>query len=147
MVQAFQHLDTSIHLSRERAAQGLYPAVDPLASSSRLLDPARIGERHYQVAMHVKQMFKRYQEVREIIALMGMAELRHEDQQLIGGVRRLERFLTQPLFTTEASTGQSGRSVTREQTLFGCEAILRGELDAVDERRLGMIGGIEESRA
>ncbi len=147
VAQAFLHLDTSILLSRERAAQGLYPAVDPLASTSRLLDPAQIGERHYEIAMHVKQMFERYREVREIVAMMGMAELRPEDQQLVGRVRRLERFLTQPLFTTESFTGQPGRYVTREQTLSGCEAILRGELDAVDERRLSMIGALEEISA
>jgi F-type H+-transporting ATPase subunit beta len=147
VAQAFLHLDTGILLSRERAAHSFYPAVDPLASSSRLLDPAHVGERHYQVAMHVKQMFERYREVREIIAMMGMAELRPEDQELVGRIRRLERFLTQPLFTTESFTGQPGRYVSLEQTLAGCEAILRGELDAVDERRLSMIGAIEEARA
>jgi F-type H+-transporting ATPase subunit beta len=146
VAQAFLHLDTSILLSRERAAHGLYPAVDPLASSSRLLDPAQVGDRHYHLAMRIKQMFERYREVRDIIAMMGVAELRPEDQQLVGRVRRLERFLTQPLFTTESFTGQAGRYVSREQTLAGCEAILRGELDPVDEARLGMIGAIDEAR-
>jgi F-type H+-transporting ATPase subunit beta len=142
VAQTFLHLDASILLSRDRAAHGLYPAVDPLASTSRLLDPADIGERHYQVAMRVKQTFQRYRELRDMISMLGIEELPPEDQQAVRRARRLERFLTQPLFTTESFTGQSGRYVALEDTLAGCEAILGGEFDAVDERRLYMIGAI-----
>jgi len=140
----FLHLDSSIVLSRDRAAHGLYPAVDPLASTSRLMDPACIGDRHYQAAMQVKQIFERYREVRDIISMVGMDELKHEDQQAVRRARRLEQFLTQPLFTTESFTGQAGRYVSLEDTLAGCEAILGGECDAVDERRLHMIGNAKE---
>jgi F-type H+-transporting ATPase subunit beta len=145
VAQTFLHLDTSILLSRDRAAQGLYPAVDPLASSSRLLDPAYLGERHYQLAMRVKQIFERYHEVREIIAILGLQELRLEDQQIVLRARRLENFMTQPLFSTEAFTGFAGRYVPLEETLAGCEAILAGKFDAVDERQLYMIGAAGEA--
>jgi F-type H+-transporting ATPase subunit beta len=145
VAQTFLHLDTGILLSRDRAAQGLYPAVDPLASTSRLLDPARIAERHYRVAMQVKQTLQRYREVRDMISMLGMEELRPEDQQTVRRARRLERFLTQPLFTTEAFTGRPGRYVALEDTLAGCEAILGGEFDAVDERRLTLIGAAGEA--
>jgi F-type H+-transporting ATPase subunit beta len=144
VAHSFLHLDTSILLTRDRAAQGLYPAMDPLASTSRLLDPAHIGERHYEVAMRVKQTFERYREVRDTISMLGMEELQPEDQQTVRRARRLERFLTQPLFTTESFTGQSGRYVALEDTLTGCEAILRGEFDAADECRLYMIGAASE---
>jgi F-type H+-transporting ATPase subunit beta len=146
VAQTFQHLDSSILLSRDRAAHGLYPAVDPLTSTSRLLDPAHLGERHYQVAMRVKQTFERYREVQDIISVVGMEELKREDQQAVRRARRLERFLTQPLFTTESFTGQPGQYVALEDTLAGCEAILTGEFDAVDERRLYMIGAATEAR-
>lgn len=145
VAQTFIHLDTSVLLSRDRAAHSLYPAVDPLASSSRLLDPAVVGERHYRVAMRVKQTIERYRQLNDIIAMMGMEELRPEDRQAVGQARRLERFLTQPLFTTESFTGQPGRHVPLEHTLAGCEAILEGKFDAVDERRLYMIDAIEEA--
>jgi F-type H+/Na+-transporting ATPase subunit beta len=144
VAHTFLHLDTSILLSRDRAAHGLYPAVDPLASTSRLLDPACVGERHYQVAMRVKQTFQRYREMRDVVSMLGMEELQREDQQAVRRARRLERFLTQPLFTTELFTGQPGRYVALEDTLAGCEAILGGEFDAVDERQLYMIGAARE---
>jgi F-type H+-transporting ATPase subunit beta len=144
VAHCFLHLDTSIFLSRDRAARGLYPAVDPLASTSHLLDPAQIGERHYRVAMRVKQVFQRYQEVRDVVALLGIEELRREDQETARRAWRLERFLTQPLFTTESFTGRPGRHVTLEDTLAGCEAILAGEYDDLDEGRLYMIGAIRE---
>jgi F-type H+-transporting ATPase subunit beta len=140
VAHAFLHFDTSIALSRDRAAHGLYPAMDPLRSSSRLLDPSLVGERHYQIAMRVKQIFERYGEVRDIISMLGTDELRHEDEQVVRRARRLERFLTQPLFTTEPFTGQPGQYVPLEDTLAGCEAIMAGEFDAVDERQLYMIG-------
>jgi len=141
VAQAFQHLDSTILLSRARAARGLYPAIDPVASSSRLLDPAKVGDRHYQAAMRVKQTMQRYRELDDIIAMLGMAELRADDQQAVRRARRLEKFLTQPLFATESFTGHPGRRVPLEDTLAGCEQILDGKFDAVDERRLYMIGG------
>lgn len=145
VAQVFTHLDTSILLSRDRAAGGLYPAVDPLASSSRLLDPANLGERHYRVAMSVKQAIERYRTLEDIICMMGMEELRPEDQEAVRRARRLERFLTQPLFVTESFTGQPAQHVPVEQTLAGCEAILAGDFDDVDERQLYMIGAIREA--
>jgi F-type H+-transporting ATPase subunit beta len=144
VAQSFVHVDASIILSRARAARGLYPAVDPVASNSRLLDRAHLGERHYEVAMRVKQTIKRYREMEDIIHMLGMGELRPEDQQAVRRARRLERFLTQPLFVTETFIGQPGRHVPLEDTLAGCEAILRGEFDAADERRLYMIGAAGE---
>lgn len=108
---SFVHLDTSIVLSRGQAARGLYPAVDPVASKSDLLDPVQLGERHYSVAMRVKQTIERYRELENIILMLGMGEVRPEDQQAVRRARRLERYLTQPLFVTESFTGQPGRHV------------------------------------
>jgi F-type H+-transporting ATPase subunit beta len=143
--QSFVHLDASIILSRARAASGLYPAVDPLALSSRLLDPTHLGERHYEVAMRVKQTIECHRQLEDIISILGMSELRPEDQQRVLRARRLERFLTQPLFVAETFTGRRGRHVSLEETLAGCEAILRGEFDATDERALYMIGAAGEA--
>jgi F-type H+/Na+-transporting ATPase subunit beta len=136
VAQTFIHLDASIVLSRARAAAGLYPAVDPVASSSRLLDQALIGDRHYQVAMRVKETMQRYRELGDIISIVGMQELRPEDKQVVRQARRLERFLTQPLFVAESFTGQPGQHVPLEDTLGGCEGILDGRCDAADDHRL-----------
>jgi F-type H+-transporting ATPase subunit beta len=143
VAQTFVHLDASIVLSRSLAAQGLYPAIDPLASTSRLLDPAILGERHYAVALQVKETIQRYRELQDIIAMLGMEELSADDQQNVRRARRLERFLTQPLFVTEAFTGHKGQQVPLEKTISGCEAILGGQLDGVDESRLYMTGPLE----
>lgn len=143
---AFVHLDTYIILSRDRAAHGLYPAVDPIASNSNLLDPTVVGERHFQVAMRVKQAIQRNRELADIISLLGMKELRPEDQQAVHLARRLERFLTQPFYSTESVTGKPGRHVCLEDTLASVEAILAGEFDAVDERELFMIGSAAEAK-
>jgi len=145
VTQTFLHLDSSILLSRDRAARGLYPAVDPLTSASRLLDPAFLGERHYKIAMQVKQVFERYKQVQDTLSMLGMGELSLPDQQAVHRARRLERFLTQALFTTESFTGRPGRHVALEDTLSGCEAILRGDFDSVNERRLYMIGAVKEA--
>ena len=147
VAQTFAHLDASIVLSRSLAAQGLYPAIDPLASTSRLLDAVHVGRRHYDVALHVKETIERYRELQDIISMLGMEELSAEDQQTVRRARRLERFLTQPLFVTEAFTGHQGGTCRCEKTLAGCEAILAGKFDAVDESRLYMIGAIEEVAA
>jgi F-type H+-transporting ATPase subunit beta len=144
VAQTFVHLDASIVLSRTQAAQGLYPAVDPLGSTSRLLDASHLGDRHYEVALSVKETIERYRELQDIISMLGMEELSAEDQQMVRRARRLERFLTQPLFVTEPFTGHQGRHVPLDKTLAGCEAVLEGKFDNVDESRLYMIGSIEE---
>lgn len=144
VAQTFVHLDASIVLSRDQAAQGLYPAVDPLASTSRLLDAGHVGERHAEIALRVKETIERYRELEDIISMLGIEELSAEDQQTVRRARRLERFLTQPLLVTEAFTGHKGRRVPRQQTLTGCEAILAGRFDQVEEGQLYMIGSIEE---
>jgi F-type H+-transporting ATPase subunit beta len=145
VAQTFAHLDSSLVLSRSLAAQGLYPAIDPLASTSRLLDPGRLGERHYNLALRVKETIERYRELQDIIAMLGLEELSAEDQRIVRRARRLERFLTQPLFVTEAFTGHSGRHVPLEKTLAGCEAILAGSFDDHEESSLYMIGSAEEA--
>jgi F-type H+-transporting ATPase subunit beta len=141
------HLDASIVLSRTLAARGLYPAIDPLGSSSRLLDPARLGDRHYHVALAVKEAIERYRELEDIIAMLGLEELSAADQLTVKRARRLERFLTQPFFVTEMFTGHTGRRVGLSQTVAGCEAILAGRFDDHDEGALYMIGPIEEARS
>ena len=144
VAQTFAHLDASIVLARAQAAQGLYPAIDPLASTSRLLDPVHLGERHYTIALRVKEAIERYRELQDIISMLGLEELSAEDQRTVRRARRLERFLTQPLFVTEAFTGHKGRHVPLEKTVAGCEAILTGAYDGHDEGRLYMVGSVEE---
>lgn len=124
VAHTFGHLDTSILLSRNRAAKGLYPAIDPIASSSRLLDPAYLKPRHYEIAMAVKQTIERYRQLADMIAILGTRELPAADQQVVRRARELERFLTQPLFVTESLTGRPGQHVSLDETLTGCEAIL-----------------------
>ena len=141
----FAHLSASIVLSRKRAAQGLYPAIDPLQSTSKMLNPEIVGERHYKIAAHVRQTLAEYEELRDIIAMLGLEELGEYDRAIVAKARRLERFLTQPFATTEQFTGQPGRLVPLEETLKGCERILSGELSALPERAFYMIGGIEEA--
>jgi F-type H+-transporting ATPase subunit beta len=145
VAQAFVHLDASIVLSRSQAAQGFYPAVDPLSSTSRLLDASQVGQHHYEVALRVTETIERYRELQDIISMLGMEELAADDQQAVRRARRLERFLTQPLFVTETFTGLKGCHVPVAQTLAGCEAILDGQLDEVEESRLYMIGPIDEA--
>ena len=144
VAQAFSHLDSSIVLSRNLAAQGLYPAIDPLSSTSRLLDSVHVGQRHYDLALHVTETIERYRELEDIISMLGIEELSAEDQQSVRRARRLERFLTQPLFVTEAFTSHKGRRVPLEETLDGCTAILDGQFDDHDENALYMIGSIDE---
>jgi F-type H+-transporting ATPase subunit beta len=140
------HLDSAIVLSRGMAAEGFYPAVDPLASSSALLDPQIVGAEHYEVAERVRETLARWQELRDVIALLGVEELSAQDRQAVARARRLQRFLTQPFAVTEAFTGLPGRSVPLADTLAGCRAILEGEADDWPEQALYMIGGIAEAR-
>jgi F-type H+-transporting ATPase subunit beta len=140
----FGHLSASIVLSRKRAAQGLYPAIDPLASDSKMLAPAVVGERHFRMAHEVRRVLAEYEELKNIIAMLGMEELSQRDRATVSQARRLERFLTQPFFTTGQFTGRAGALVTLEQTLRGCERILAGEFADRPERVLYMIGAIDE---
>jgi len=143
-VHTFGHLSTSIVLSRKRASEGLYPAVDPLQSSSKMLNPTIVGDRHYQIAQAVRQTLANYEELKDIISMLGLEELSREDRQVVGRARRLERFLTQPFFTTEHFTGKKGKLATLEETLSGCERILNNEFADVPESALYMLGSIQE---
>lgn len=141
------HLDSSVLLSRAMAAEGMYPAVDPLGSSSILLSPEVVGEEHYRLAQKVRETIAHYRELQDIISLLGMEELGKQDRLAVGRARRLQRFLTQPFVVTQAFTGQAGRSVALADTLKGVKAILEGETDAWPESALYMVGDIEEARA
>lgn len=143
-VHTFGHLSASIVLSRKRASEGFYPAVDPLRSSSKMLMSAIAGKHHYETALAVRQTLATYEELKDIIAMLGMAELSQSDRAIVYRARRLERFLTQPFFSTEQFTGQSGRFVRLEAALDGCNRILNDEFADVPESALYMIGGIEE---
>jgi F-type H+-transporting ATPase subunit beta len=140
----FGHLSASIVLSRKRASQGLYPAVDPLQSESKMLTPAIVGERHHSVAQQVRATLAEYEELKDIIAMLGEEELSREDRATVSKARRLERFLTQPFFTTEHFTGHPGKLVALAETISGCERILAGELSGVDEQALYMKGALDE---
>jgi F-type H+-transporting ATPase subunit beta len=142
----FAHLSASVILSRRRAGQGLYPAVDPLRSDSKMLTPPVVGRRHWRVAGAVRRTLAEYEELKDIIAMLGLEELSERDRATVARARRLERFLTQPFFTTEQFTGRPGRQVGLEATLAGCERILADELADLPEPAFYMVGGIEEVR-
>jgi F-type H+-transporting ATPase subunit beta len=144
VVHTFTHLSTSIVLARERASQGLYPAIDPLQSESKLLMPHIVGNRHYRIARQVQETLAQYDELKDVIAMLGLDELSRDDRRVVNRARRLERFLTQPFFTTEQFTGQSGRFVTLDESLAGCERILDDQLAEAPEIALYMIGSIDE---
>lgn len=141
----FAHLSSTIVLSRNRAAQGLYPAVDPLESGSNMLTPLIVGDRHYKVAIEVRKTLAQYEELKDIIAMLGFDELPEKDQQTVQTARKLERFLTQPFFTTNQFTGMQGRSVDLEDTIIGCERILSGEFKDFTEDDFFMVGTIDEA--
>lgn len=145
-VHTFGHLTASIVLSRKRASQGLYPAIDPLQSQSKMLTPTIVGERHYGVARHIRSTLAEYEELKDIIAMLGMEELSQEDQRTVNRARRLERFLTQPFFSTEQFTGYTGRLVSLEDAIDGCERILHDEFTDLPERALYMIGNVDEAK-
>lgn len=142
----FSHLSASVVLSRKRAAQGFYPAIDPLASNSKMLNPGIVGDRHYRIALEVRRTLAEYEELKDIIAMLGLEELSETDRRTVNRARRLERFLTQPFFTTEQFTGQPGRWVSLQQTLAGCECILADAFVHAPENALYMIGAIDEAR-
>jgi F-type H+/Na+-transporting ATPase subunit beta len=146
VVEIFSHLDSSIVLSRNMASEGMYPAVDPLLSTSGLLDPRLVGEDHYRIAQEVRKTIAHYRELQEIIALLGIEELSVADRSVVKRARHLMRFLTQPFMVTVAFTGKSGRTVDLAATLAGCSAILDGEADDWAEGSLYMVGDLEEAR-
>lgn len=141
----FAHLSSNIVLSRARVSQGLYPAVDPLASGSNMLTPLTVGERHYRVATAVRRTLAEYEELKDIIAMLGFDELPENDQKTVMKARKLERFLTQPFFTTKHFTGMDGNSVELDDTLTGCEKILSGEVDDLPENAFYMVGTIDDA--
>ncbi|MFO8068583.1 MAG: F0F1 ATP synthase subunit beta [Alkalibacterium sp.] len=141
----FSHLSASIVLSRKRASQGLYPAIDPLNSSSNMLNATIVGKKHYRIAREIKKTLATYEELKDIIAMLGIEELSVEDRNVVHRARKLERFLTQPFFTTAEITGSKGRLVELEDSLEGCERILNDEFQNYEESDLYMIGNIEEA--
>jgi F-type H+-transporting ATPase subunit beta len=141
----FSHLSASVALSRKRAGEGLYPAIDPLKSASKMLTPGTVSDRHYRTAREVRRVLAEYEALSDIIAMLGIEELSEADRATVAQARRLERFLTQPFFTTEQFTGTAGRFVALEDTLAGCERILSGELSHLPESAFYMVGGIDEA--
>jgi F-type H+/Na+-transporting ATPase subunit beta len=140
----FNHFSATIILSRKRASEGLYPAIDPLKSTSKLLSPDIVGKRHYDIAQQVRRTLSEFEELKDIIVMLGLEELSVKDRRVVQRARRLERFLTQPFVTTEQFTGVTGTTVTLENTLKGCERILNDEFVYVPESALYMIGSVQE---
>jgi len=145
IVTTFGHLDAVIALERSIVEMGIYPAVDPLTSFSRILDPRIVGEEHYQTARGVQAVLQRYKDLQDIIAILGVEELSEEDKQAVGRARRIQRFLSQPMFVAEAFTGRSGRYVPVKETVRGLREILEGKWDHLPEQAFYMVGGIEEA--
>ena len=145
-VHTFSHLSASIVLSRKRASEGLYPAIDPLQSSSKIATPGIVGERHYSLAREIRRTLAQYSELKDIIAMLGLEQLSLEDRNVVARARRLERFLTQPFFTTEQFTGLKGQLVSLKDALDGCERILHDEFKDYPERALYMIGTIADAK-
>jgi F-type H+-transporting ATPase subunit beta len=143
-VATFGHLDASVTLERTLSEQGLYPAVDPLTSTSSALDPEIVGDEHYRVAREVQKVLQRYKELQDIIAILGVEELSDEDKLVVSRARKIQRFLTQPMFVAESFTGRRGKYVTIEETVDGFSQILEGKHDSIDEQKFYMIGQISE---
>ena len=141
---AFAHLDARTVLSRTIADLGIYPAVDPLDSSSRILDPGVVGDAHYNTAREVQRVLQRYNDLQDIIAILGIDELSEEDKQIVGRARRIQRFLSQPMFVAEQFTGIEGKFVSIKDTVEAFKTILSGELDSVPEQAFYMTGGLDE---
>ncbi len=145
IVTTFGHLDAVISLERSLASQGLYPAVDPLASNSRILEPGIVGQEHYDVARGVQQVLQRYRDLQDIIAILGMDELADDDRIIVDRARKIQRFLTQPMFVAEVFTGQEGRYVPIKDTVRGFKEILDGQHDDLPEQAFYMVGDIDEA--
>jgi len=146
VAELFSHLDSAIVLSRQLATEGMYPAIDPLASTSSLLDPLVVGGAHYRLAEEVRRAINHYIELQDVVALLGIEELSAADRLIVRRARRLQRFLTQPFMVTEAFTGKAGRSVPLAETLAGCRAILDGAADEWAESSLYMVGTLDDAR-
>jgi len=144
-VHTFAHLSSTIVLSRKRASEGMYPAIDLLESGSSMATPSIVGERHYLIAQEIKSTLAKYEEIKDIIAMLGMEQLSSQDHDLVNRARRLERFLTQPFITTEQFSGMEGRTVSLEDALSGCERILKDEFKDLPEKLFYMIGNVEEA--
>jgi F-type H+-transporting ATPase subunit beta len=145
-VHTFSHLSTSIVLSRKRASEGLYPAVDLLQSNSKMATPGIVGQQHYLLAQEIRRTLAQYEDLKDIIAMLGLEQLAPEDRNVVARARRLERFLTQPFFTTEQFSGIKGKIVSLKDSLDGCERILRDEFKDYPESALYMIGAIDEAK-
>jgi F-type H+-transporting ATPase subunit beta len=143
-VATFAHLDATIALERSISELGIYPAVDPLASASRILDPRIVGEEHYQVARDVQRVLQRYRDLQDIIAILGIDELSEDDKLTVTRARKIQRFFSQPLFVAEQFTGRPGRYVPIVETVAGFKKVLDGELDNVPEQHFYMAGNIDE---
>jgi len=141
---AFAHLDATTVLSRQIAELGIYPAVDPLDSTSRILDPQVIGEEHYNIAREVQYVLQRYKDLQDIIAILGMDELSEEDRQVVARARKIQRFLSQPFHVAESFTGTPGKYVELKDTIKGFQEIVSGKHDAIPEQAFYMVGTIEE---
>jgi F-type H+-transporting ATPase subunit beta len=140
----FAHLDATTVLSRQIAELGIYPAVDPLDSTSRILDPLIVGEEHYHIAREVQRVLQKYKDLQDIIAILGMDELSEEDKLTVQRARKIQRFLSQPFFVAEAFTGKAGKYVKIEDTIKGFKMLMSGELDHITEQHFYMAGAIEE---
>ncbi|MAR34219.1 MAG: F0F1 ATP synthase subunit beta [Chloroflexi bacterium] len=145
IVTTFGHLDANVSLDRSLAAQFLFPAVDPLASNSRILEPSVVGEEHYNAAQGVRQVLQRYKDLQDVIAILGIEELSEDDQIIVGRARRIQRFLTQPFFVGEVFTGMPGRYVPVSETVRGFQEILDGKHDDLPEQAFYMVGNIDEA--
>jgi F-type H+-transporting ATPase subunit beta len=145
-VHVFSHLSASIVLSRKRASEGLYPAIDLLQSSSKMATPGVAGERHYSLAQEIRKTLAQYEDLKDIVAMLGLEQLSPEDRKVVARARRLERFLTQPFFATEQFSGTKGKLVSLKDSLDGCERILRDEFKDYPESALYMIGAISEAK-
>ena len=143
-VHTFAHLSASIVLSRKKASEGIYPAIDPLQSNSKMATPGIVGQRHYSLAQEIRRTLAQYSDLKDIIAMLGLEQLSPEDRNVVARARRLERFLTQPFFATEQFTGIKGKLVSLADALDGCERILRDEFKEEPESALYMIGSIDE---
>ena len=142
---AFQHLDAFIYLERAIAARGIYPAIDPLASNSRILEPGVVGERHFNVARRTQQILQRYRELQDIIAILGVEELSEEDKQVVNRARRIEKFLSQPFLVAEAFTGKQGKVTPLKDTIRSFKELCEGKWDHLPEGAFLYVGGIEEA--
>ena len=142
---SFAHLDATTVLSRDIAAKGIYPAVDPLDSTSRMLSPLIVGEEHYAVARQVQQILQRYKALQDIIAILGMDELSEEDKTAVARARKIERFLSQPFHVAEVFTGSPGKYVSLKETIRGFKMLVDGECDALPEQAFYMVGSIDEA--